>query len=343
MVGIAVTIATAFILRSYVALIFGIMTTRILKVAFGYRMHPYRPRLTLHSWRSLIGYSVWTWALTVLEMLRDRSDSIFIGRLLNPAKVGIYAIGYEVAALSSTELVEPLSRAAFSGFAEARHTGISVGENFLRIISTAFLVTLPAGIGIALVADPLVRIAFGPQWVEAIPVVRMLGVAFSVSVFGVLGFHLLSAHALLGSIFRIMLAGAVIRVAMLAVLVPPFGLIGAAAAAAASTLMEQAIYIIVTFRTFHVRIRDLLGHVWRSLLATAAMVGVLATTGLAFSPSLYLVLRPGVHLLIAGIVGSFTYAAIILLSWRASGRPPGAEADMLTLLRSSLSRAARAF
>ncbi len=331
--GIAATIATALISRSYVALIVGILTTRVLKVGFGYVMHPYRPRITLRAWRGLIGYSIWTWVLTVLEMLRDRSDSILIGRILNPTKVGIYAIGFEVAALSSTELVEPLSRAAFSGFAEARHSGVSVGETYLRIISSAFLVTAPAGVGIALVAAPLVRLAFGANWLEAIPIIRILGAAFSVSVFGVLGFHLLSAHGLLASTFKMMLTGAVVRVVLLAALIPPLGLIGAAIAAAASTLVEQALYIVVTFRCFHLRVAQLIRRVWRAVVATGAMVVVLAAAGLTFPDATADSRTPWLQLLLASGAGAASYVACVTLLWLVSGRPDGAEADGLTLLR----------
>jgi lipopolysaccharide exporter len=336
--GIIVTIASAIAWRNYVALVLGIITTRILKVGFGYRMHPYRPRLSLHAWRQLIGYSVWTWALTVLEMVRDRSDSIMIGRFLNPTKVGLYAIGFEVSALSSTELVEPLSRAAFSGFAAARHSGISVGETYLRIISTAFLVTMPAGIGIALVAEPLVSLAFGPQWIEAVPLIRVLASAFSISVFSVLGYHLLSAQSLLSHTFKIMLAGATTRVVLLAILIPAYGLIGAAYAAAASTLLEQVLYIGVTFRVLGLRVSQLAAHLWRTVVATGCMVGMLAATGLAMTDA---VNNPAARLAAAAMLGAVTYAVALMLCWWASGRREGAEADLLTLLRRAFGRGVR--
>ena len=63
--------------------------------------------------------------------------------------------------LPTSELVEPLCRASFAGFAAAHREGVAVDETFLRLLDTVVIVTLPAGLGLALVAAPLVRVCFG--------------------------------------------------------------------------------------------------------------------------------------------------------------------------------------
>ena len=118
-------------------------------------MHPFRPRFSLRSWRGLIGYSVWTWLLSLAILLRTRCDTLLLGRLANSTSVGIYSVGAEVAALPTSELVEPLCRASFAGFAAAHREGVSVSEIYLNLTGLAALVTLPAGIGLAVVAAPL--------------------------------------------------------------------------------------------------------------------------------------------------------------------------------------------
>ena len=87
---------------------------------------------------------------------------------------------------------------------------------------------MPAGVGLSLVAAPLVALAFGAGWEPAVPVLRILSLSFTIMVFGHLSLHLLSAHALLGRLVGITLVGAVARVALLALLIPAFGLTGAA-------------------------------------------------------------------------------------------------------------------
>ena len=81
--GIVATLTAAFIHPSYTALLWGIATNQSLRSAMSYVMHPFRPRFSLRSWRGLIGYSIWTWLLSLAILLRNRSDTLLLGRLTN--------------------------------------------------------------------------------------------------------------------------------------------------------------------------------------------------------------------------------------------------------------------
>jgi O-antigen/teichoic acid export membrane protein len=219
-----------------------------------------------------------------------------LGRLAGTAAVGFYGVGAEIAALPTTELIEPLGRAAFAGFARGRQESADPGETFLRLTGSAALLTLPAGIGLSLVAAPLVHLAFGPGWEQAVPVLRIL-------------------------------AGAAVRVALLAALIPAFGLTGAAVAAAIGTVTEQALTVATALRRFRVGFSALLAHTWRPLAAVAGMAVLLAATGLGWSDD------PGVPVLIEACAGgAFAYGAALSVAWILAGRPSGAESDVLALL-----------
>jgi lipopolysaccharide exporter len=326
--GIVAAIIAAVLLHSYVAMLFGMGVNRVLRVIMSYVMHPYRPALSLKAWRGLAGYSAWTWLLSLAVLIRDRSDSLLLGRLMNTAAVGFYSVGAEVAALPTTELIEPLGRAAFSGFAAGRQQKTEIGETFLRLIGSAALLTLPAGVGLSLVAAPLVALAFGPGWQPAVPVMRILSLSFTIMVFGHLSLLLLSAHALLGRLVGITVIGAVIRVALLTLLIPNFGLTGAAIGAAIAMALEQVLTVATALRRFRVDARAMIRRVWRPLFATVTMATMMAATGIGWSddPNLFILLE-------AVAVGATTYAAVLLTSWILAGRPAGPETDVLALLR----------
>jgi O-antigen/teichoic acid export membrane protein len=99
---------------------------------------------------------------------------MIVGGLLGPAQVGIFAIGAEIATLPESELIGPLARACFPGFAAARRAGMNVAESYLRIVASTLLVATPASIGISSIAAPLVVLAFGSKWQAATPVVAIL-------------------------------------------------------------------------------------------------------------------------------------------------------------------------
>jgi O-antigen/teichoic acid export membrane protein len=285
----------------------------------------------LKSWRGLAGYSAWTWLLSLTVLVRDRSDSLLLGRLMNIASVGFYSVGAEIAALPTTELIEPLGRAAFSGFAASRQQQTEVGETFLRLMGSAALLTLPAGIGLSLVAAPLVALAFGPGWEPAVPVLRILSLSFSVMVFGHLSLHLLSAHALLGRLVGITLTGAAARVLLLALLIPPFGLIGAATGAAIGVLLEQVLTVLTALRRFRIGPRAIGQLIWRPALAVSCMALVLFRAGLGWTDD-----ADPMLLVEAGSTGAAIYTVVLLATWRLAGWPAGAEADFLAVLRRAL-------
>jgi O-antigen/teichoic acid export membrane protein len=331
--GILTAIVAAVLLRSYVAMLCGMAVNRTLRVVMTYVMHPYRPRLTLRAWRGLVGYSVWTWVLSLAVLLRDRCDTLLLGRLSGPAALGVFSVGAEVAALPTTDLIEPLCRASFSGFAAARHAGVAVGETWLRLMGSAALLSLPAGVGLALVAGPLVQVAFGPNWLAAVPVLRILALAGTLTVFGQLSLHLMSAHALLGRLVGITLTAALMRVALLAALIPPFGLTGAALAAAVAIALEQALTVGAALRRFRVGPAAFLAVVWRPAVASAGMAAVVWLAPASRGPVAALIGD--------GAAGALVYAGLLLALWQAAGRPAGAEADSLRLLRFPARRRSR--
>ena len=327
--GILATLTAAFIHPSYTALLYGVATNQSLRSAMSYVMHPFRPRFSLRAWRGLIGYSIWTWLLSLAILLRNRSDTLLLGRLTNSTAVGLYSVGAEVAALPTSELVEPLCRASFAGFAAANREGVLVTETFLRLMSSAVLVTLPAGVGLALVAAPLVRLAFGPGWDGAVPVLRVLGLAGIMTVFGQISLHLMSAHSLLGRLTLAALAGAVLRIVLLLLLIPRFGVSGAAWAAGIATCVDQGAALVMALRHLGVRLAAFGSQIVRPLLAACAMtVGVV-------SVSSWHALDDEVvwSLMVQAVVGAIIYTLVLLATWMAAGRPDGPEADSIRAIR----------
>ncbi len=336
-VGFLVTLGVAIVWRSYWALIAGIVAGQALALVQSYAMHPYRPRFSLRAWRGLAGFSVWTWALTMALAVRDRTDAFIIGHLLGEASVGDFAMGVEVANLPSSELVGPLTRACYSGFAASRHAGQDSGEVYLRVVAAVALVTMPACIGISAVADPVVWLMLGAKWLQVIPLVRVLSLFTATAVIGALSSNLLTVYGLLTTQFRITIVVAVVRVGLLLLWVPQFGVMGAVLAAGVGSVVEYAAYLLVTCRKFHISGRAFVRRLWRVALGVAAMSAVLAATGLGWASATDGAALVQVRVLTeAATLGIIMYSVVVLGAWIGTGRPDGAEADMLQLLRKRL-------
>jgi O-antigen/teichoic acid export membrane protein len=331
-------IALAFWLRTYWALVFAILINQIATVLISYWIHPYRPHFTLSGWRRISGYSSMIWLLNLVGVAQSATSNIVIGRFSGTADVGIYGVGAEISGLPSSELIGPLCRAAFAGFSEARQAGDNGAVMMLRLLGLMALITVPAGFGLSLVAYPIIKLGFGENWLGAVPILEIFGIATTVTIFGSIATTLFAVQAWLKASLKLDIGLTLLRVTLLLVLVPRYGLIGAAIAVSIVDVVAQVVYFMVMTRRLDVGIPAIVGRIWRTLIGTAVMTVVLLTAHLGWgrwdgrNPILAL------HMAGAIALGIASYALTVLILWLASGRPDGAEADLLLSVRRLLRR-----
>ena len=325
-VGTLANITTALLLRSYWSLVVGIFVTRFCRMGFSYVMHPYRPRLSLASWRHLFGFSFWLWANSLVALVRDRADTIVLGHMLSTDRVGVFSIGSEIALLPTTEILEPASRTLFPGFAATDRAGANMAEAYLAAIGVVLMFVLPAGFGISLLADPLVKLALGWNWLSAIPIVQIIAltgvfhviIQTSGNIFGVRGETRL--------LFQMSLLSAAIRVPLLVFFVLRHELIGAAIAVAIVLGLEALLYIVVTARRLNVWPRDYVRVIWRPVLGTGAMSTAVLLGGYDWTETVQETGALVLHAMLTAALGAAVYGATLIGSWFAVGRPDGPEA-----------------
>jgi O-antigen/teichoic acid export membrane protein len=333
LLSVASGIGLAFWLRDYWALVFAILINQIATVIISYLIHPYRPRFTLSGWRRISGYSVMIWLITLVGVAQGAASNVVIGRVSGTGDVGIYGVGAEVAGLPSSELIGPLCRAAFSGFSVAKQDGDNGAAMMLRLLGLMALITVPAGFGLSLIAYPIVKLGFGKEWLGAVPILEIFGVATTVTIFGSIASTLFAVQAWLKASLKLNVALMILRLALLLALVPRYGLIGAAIAVSIVDVVSQIVYFLVMTRRLHVGVAAIFARIWRTLIGTAVMTAILLITHLGWGnwagkdPVLAL------HMTGAIALGAASYAVTVMLLWLASGRPDGAEADLLLTIQ----------
>jgi O-antigen/teichoic acid export membrane protein len=172
-------------------------------------------------------------------ILDKRIDTLLVGFFLSPVEVGFYTLADRV-----VRFVEmPMSALGFTlspMFGSEKASGNI--ERISRLYETALVNTLllyiPAAAGIVLVADPLIRLVFGPAFSGAIIVLQVLGLYIILKAVTKLtdnGLNYLG-RARDRAIFRA--ATAVLNVVLNVALLPVFGVAGAAVA----TLISYGLY-----------------------------------------------------------------------------------------------------
>ena len=332
-ISVCTTITVAAIWHSYWALVAGILAFRVVRLFQSYLMSPYRPRIAFRAWRRIIGFSLWTWGQLMVQQAGERAEGIVIGRALGASQVGVFAVGLELGALPTTELVEPAARALFSGFAALHNASERVAGMFLGAVGLVSLVTLPAGFGISIVADPMVRLLLGEHWLAAVPIVQIMSICSTVGILGQTCANVLNATGRPNVGLYIGLVSTAVKLVALLLLVPKFGLPGAAAALVIATGPTLLLLLWLTLPRIRVSPRQLIACIVRPIIATAVMVIILRQLGMAWTPS------GGENLIdIAGNValrvgvGATCYAIVLTGSWLAAGRPEGAERFVIIMI-----------
>ncbi|MEY3201150.1 MAG: hypothetical protein RIR70_700, partial [Pseudomonadota bacterium] len=170
----AATLGFAFAFRSYWALMAGPLIGAVFGFFLGYRMHPFRPRFCLAKAREMWGFSQWMLLVNVGNFAQERADQMLLGRLSSAREMGLYNVANEVASLPTSEVLFPMSRVLFPGFAKLTPTPDRLRAAYLSVLGFLTALALPAGVGLALVAEDFVLLLLGAQWQEAVPFLQVL-------------------------------------------------------------------------------------------------------------------------------------------------------------------------
>jgi lipopolysaccharide exporter len=339
LVAFVTTVSLGLLLQSYWALVAGTVVGRATGVFLSYRMHPYRPRFSLAARRDLFSFSGWLFVTNVLNFIENRLAHFVVGRLHGPAALGLYTVGSEVACLPSSELIGPINRAVFPGYSRLTGNLAELRQGFVNVIAVIAIVAAPASIGVAAIAESLVRTLFGEKWIEAVGLIQILALNGGIQA---LASNHYSAYLALGRTRLQPIVGAV----HVAVLIPSmlllsrwWGVIGAAYAELGASIVSIAVSYALLLRVLKLPARAYVTVIWRPVFA-AAVMGFSVDWAVREISARFTSLLPVFQLAVAIALGIAVYGLVLMLLWYLAGRPRGAEsflqerlADVLRLPR----------
>jgi O-antigen/teichoic acid export membrane protein len=144
---------------------------------------PWRPRFRLDR-EQLPGLLRFGGALTgvdVTSAITNNADYLFVGKVLGPAALGVYTLGFRLPELAIVNVATVAGLVLFPAFANVPRDALS--HAFSVSFRYMLMLCMPIAAGVAILAAPLVQVAFGSQWGEAVEPMRVLTIyAFAVTV-----------------------------------------------------------------------------------------------------------------------------------------------------------------
>jgi O-antigen/teichoic acid export membrane protein len=139
----------------------------------------WRPRagFRVNSLRSLATFGSPLLLSGLLNVMFERAHQAIIGKAFSAAQLGFYNRAYSTQQFPSTLLSAMVGRVMLPVFSQMSGEIGVLRRNVKNALVTLMFVTLPVMAGLAVVAEPLVLVAFGRRWLPCVPYLRLLSVA----------------------------------------------------------------------------------------------------------------------------------------------------------------------
>lgn len=131
----------------------------------------------LPSWRGvrdILSFGSISTAGTLIDEAGVAAPDLIIGKLAGMAEVGIYGKAMGVINVFNQLVTAAVSPVIFPLYSAQVRDGRDLRQAYLTTVSYMTALAWPFFAGVALFAQPLVRLLYGPQWDAAVPVIRVI-------------------------------------------------------------------------------------------------------------------------------------------------------------------------
>lgn len=116
-----------------------------------------------------------TWSLiNVMVYVSYNIEKLLLGRFWGAEALGLYGRAYQLITLPTEQLTSAISPVAVSALSRLQHEPERLRLMFIRGYSTSISLTIPVTLLGALFAEEITLITFGPNWLDAAPMLRLL-------------------------------------------------------------------------------------------------------------------------------------------------------------------------
>jgi O-antigen/teichoic acid export membrane protein len=202
--------------------------------------------------RSLLTFSGWAFVTGLTGAMMGYADTILVGYFLSNSDVGLYRTAFQLATMALFTMLA-LRTALYPKIASWMKDGntVSVETALSRAITYSLALAVPAACGAWVLGSQLLYYLYGAPFAAAGPALTILFMVEIITVFLSLETMCISALDMPKQVFRVTATGAIATILFDIVLIPAFGITGAAMA----LLLGTGIFAIAAHSVLKKRIR----------------------------------------------------------------------------------------
>lgn len=323
------TIALAWHLQNYNALVYGMLVNSVVTLFISYSMVPYMPRLTLRGAGTLWRYSKWLMLNSFLQYLNNKAMDLIIGKFISLRAVGLYSISSEISNLPTSDICAPINKASFAAYSKAKEAIDVIRKIYEKNNSITNTITLPISIGILLTSSFFVPVVLGEEWLDASQLMKIMSLTCIVSVLAANASYVLMALGDPKLVFNIAVLRTVIFLGLTGAMLETLGIYSVVWASLLSTSVSSALFIFYLYSRTGIGLVSLIIPIWRPVVASTVMsIFVLIFQNMNSEIPVTL------NFIGQVIVGVVIYISTLFLLWKFSGCPDGIERDVFNKIKS---------
>ncbi len=254
----------------------------------------------------LAGYSTYTQINGILFYFRNNLDYLIIGKLVSAHLLGVYTLAFTLSESLRSQLYSIFNKVFFPIYSKIQDDKDQIKYYYLKVMRLTAAVTFPVSVIFIGLAENIVLVLFGPNWIEAAEPLRILAVASMI--FAISG----TPAEVLKSIGKPSVSFYLNLINTFLVALPLiyfgqiyFGLTGVASAVCVHYTISRLTFHYYMKKYIYITDRDVFLALRKPIIAAAAMLSIIYCTAFIQVSLLS-------NLLLAGFTGSLAYSLFFI-------------------------------
>lgn len=175
------TVAVALAAQGFGAasLAWGVLATAIARAGIALSLQPILPKPP-RDWAAIgpmLGFSSSSFIISASAAIGQRSQDLIVGRILGVTATGLFSRASALAGQLSVLVTGAISSVFYPAFAKKRDAGEPLAAPYLHLVACNTALNWAAMVGLALAAEPVILLLYGPNWAATAELLRWMALA----------------------------------------------------------------------------------------------------------------------------------------------------------------------
>ncbi len=266
----ATAISLALLHFQFLSLAWGTVASTIASTTMLVYQHPrlgaFRPSLS--EWKRILSFSSYSVATSLINELYRFAPDLILGRVLGFSAVGLYSRAVSLTTLFNRLVLDAVDPVVLPAVSAGVRSGQNIKAAYLLAIEHITVFYWPFLVGLGLMAGAIVRVLLGSQWLDAVPITRIVAFAALVNFPSFLTYPFLVALGRIRDTLVMSVIAVPISLALI-VLALPYGLHAVALSSFVSLPLQLAVAQWFIRRQVGISISDIAQAAAKSAVVTA--------------------------------------------------------------------------